>query len=207
MFLKGLDQDRLVGPDAPEAVAWAILVAPAMDSIASRAVPGASVPRRHAKKLEKQFVRHMRAAYYVGTFVCACLAACRSDAGPAIQKFGAAMLWRTASSRCMVDYPASAKASRHQGLAVLEVDVAPDGTVRRSSVLEAPDDAISQALRSCAATFRAAPSSTGAAVRRGKLIFYFVLWGDQSGVFIANDPAQRTELMQIRESLGPGWLK
>jgi len=143
--------------------------------------------------------------------ICAYLLGCTSKEttkeNSAVQKYPPVVLWREATMKCDAEYPASSRAGRHQGLAVVEMDIASDGSISRFSILQAPDVAITQAVSKCASSFRAAASHKGGAMRRSKLFFYFVLSGDKGDVFVVNDLAQKAKLVQLRRDLGVGWLK
>jgi len=89
----------------------------------------------------------------------------------------------------------------------VEVDVAPDGTVRHFAILQAPDEAIVKSLSYSISRFRAAPEADKSVVRRSKLFFYFVLSPRKAEVFVVNDPVQKAKLVQLRQDLGDRWLK
>ncbi len=86
----------------------------------------------------------------------------------------------------------------------MELEIRADGTVREFSVLQAPDSAISNSMAAYVRGFRLGPSRFGRIpLRRGKLLYYFLLARGEARVFELNDLNQKTELLQeLRDSGG-----
>lgn len=120
------------------------------------------------------------------------------------QHYPLVLLWREANNKQLPDYPRSSIAAGHQGLAVMELEIRADGTVREFSVLQAPDSAISNSMAAYVRGFRLGPSRFGRIpLRRGKLLYYFLLARGEARVFELNDLNQKTELLQeLRDSGG-----
>jgi len=120
------------------------------------------------------------------------------------QRYPLGLLWQEAYDHRPPGYPHSSIAAGHQGLAVAEVELRADGSMRHFSVLQAPDEAISKSVYSYVRDFRAGPSRLGQIpLRRGKLLYYFLLAHGAPRVFVLNDLSQRTELLrELRRSGG-----
>ena len=82
-----------------------------------------------------------------------------------------------ATTRVMPEYPGSSVDKKVEGVAVVEILTDVDGRVARADVLEAPDMAIAEAVRSAVLQWRIeAPQVFGSPERRraqAKLTFYF----------------------------------
>ena len=88
-------------------------------------------------------------------------------------------LRKFAKTVVMPVYPDASQRDGAQGVAVAKLDINEEGTVNKVEVLEAPDDAIANALVTALKmwTFqRPIEDSTGKPIRlAGKLTFYFVI--------------------------------
>jgi len=86
-------------------------------------------------------------------------------------------------------YPDASRRSGAQGVAVAELKIDEEGTVQKVQILEAPDDAIGNAVVMALKSWkfqRPVDDSTGKAVRlSGKLTFYFVI---ENGKGIVRNP-------------------
>ena len=123
------------------------------------------------------------------------LPACKSQ--PPNVRYPYVLLWRDAERTCVPEYPESSIAVGSQGLAVAQLDIGADGSVRRVDILQAPDEAIARSVRECVARFRPRPLKlVSKSFSRGKLFFYFVNSGQGGMVYVANDPEQSQLLMR-----------
>jgi TonB family protein len=88
----------------------------------------------------------------------------------------------------MPEYPTESKRNGSQGVAVAELSIDEQGGVQKVQILEAPDEAIGNAVVKATSLWTFQPGvedSTGKAIRlSGKLTFYFVI--DAAGAHVRN---------------------
>lgn len=129
----------------------------------------------------------------------------RSPDSAGVLRYNPGVIWTDAEKHCEPSYPDSASTAGHAGLVVLRVQFAPDGAVKASTVLQAPDPEIGNSARACVSNWKMMPLKKGvpaARAREGLLYFYYVLAHDSPRVYIANDPAQRSALIALRSRRG-----
>lgn len=138
----------------------------------------------------------------VGVIMSAALS-CHSTGSVVARVYPDVLIWTEAQQHCTPEYPQSSLEAGSQGLAVVQVEIARNGTVQRSTLIEAPDQAIGRSAIACANNIKAAPASRATIVgppspiSRGKLYFYFTLWNNKGEVFVANDPQQKRRLRDL----------
>jgi TonB family protein len=132
--------------------------------------------------------------------VVACLACLICAAGFRLQQTATLSdhnLRQLATSKPMPDYPKASIAAKATGVAVTSIQVDLEGKVQAAEVLQAPDDAIREAVLSAIRrwTFGPLVSAPGATDRKrvqGKLVFYFWIKAGVPSVLDADQAAGST---------------
>lgn len=98
---------------------------------------------------------------------------------------------RVATTTPMPSYPAASVANGSSGVSVAAIVSGPDGSVTSVTILEAPDDAIAEAVRQALLAWRIPPRTiqgrSEAMGVRGKVTFYFRISGGRGRVFNPED--------------------
>jgi TonB family protein len=126
------------------------------------------------------------------------LTSCSAEADP-VRELGYSLVWQKARQTCVPDYPVESILRGKQGVAVVDMQLSPEGEPTRLQVLESPDEATGRVLRVCASKWRIHP---GVSSTHGKLYAYFVLSHGRGKVFVINDSAQKKELLALNATAG-----
>jgi len=126
------------------------------------------------------------------------LTSCSAEADP-VRELGYSLVWQKARQTCVPDYPTESILRGKQGIAVVDMQLSPEGEPTRLQVLESPDEPTGRALRECASKWRIHP---GVSSTHGKLYAYFVLSHGLGRVFLVNDSAQKKELLALNAGSG-----
>lgn len=127
------------------------------------------------------------------------LLSCQSTQYQRKLTYGYLSLWTEAQQRCLPQYPEESLAQRHQGLAVADLEIGRDGIPLHVSVLQSPDALIGRSVERCARNWHMRPDESAApGTRGGKLYFYFLISLEGGKVYLANDPAEKKALTDLR---------
>lgn len=95
-------------------------------------------------------------------------------------------LRQSATTTIPPEYPRDAIATSAEGVSVAEIRVNPSGSVTSVEVLEAPHPSIAESMRRALKQWKFRPFKTDGGEPRaaiGKVTYYFVLTGTESGVY------------------------